>query len=188
MNEDQNSPWRYKPDHGAASAAHSPRDTSAPDAKKPSAKAVEWEAPEFIEHPHGVGWYLALILVTAALAGLAYLIARDYIAAAIMIIVGIIVAVYAHQKPGQAKYEINDSGISINGKVYYYNDYKSFTVIPEGKLSSINLFPLKRFMPPLSAYFDSKDEPKIMNALGNYLPYDERKLDSIERISRRLRL
>jgi hypothetical protein len=58
----------------------------------------------------------------------------------------------------------------------------------EGPLTSANLFPLKRFMPPVTAYFDPKDEEKITNVLGNYLPYEDRKMDGIDRLSRRLRL
>jgi hypothetical protein len=42
-------------------------------------------------------------------------------------------------------------------------------------------------MPPISAYFAPKDEERITKILGNYLPYEERKLDNVERLSRRLR-
>jgi hypothetical protein len=190
MNEEENSPWQYKPDKGGADPvpAEPETDAGSPPSSKPSVKSVAWEAPEFIEHNHGAGWYAALVVCTVALAALVYLIARDIIATVIMVIVGVIVGVFAGQKPGQAKYEVNDQGLTINGKTYNYGDYKSFAVIDEGNLSSINLFPLKRFMPPLSAYFDPKDKKKITDTIGNYLPYEERKLDSIERLSRRVRL
>jgi hypothetical protein len=189
MNDDQNSPWQYKPDKGAPAAAPSvPDDRSSPQSKAATIKSIEWEGPEFIEHPHGFSWYMALAACTAVLTALVYLIAHDIIAAIIIVVVGFIVGVFASQKPGQAKYEINDQGLTINGKTYNYGDYKSFAVIDEGSLSSINLFPLKRLLPPLSAYFDHKDRKKITDAIGNYLPYDERKLDTMERLTRRLRL
>jgi hypothetical protein len=189
MNQDENSPWQYKPDNGST-----PRDTNdsddsgAPAPKEPLAKSVAWEALEFIDHPHGAGWYTTLALSTIVLAALVYLISKDLIATVIIVVVGVIVGVFAGQKPGQAKYEITDSGMSINGKNYNYKGYKSFAVIREGSLSSVNLFPLKRLTPPLSAYFEPQDEERIINALGNYLPYEDRKLDGIERLSRRLRL
>lgn len=187
--DQENSPWQYKPDDGSA-----PHDASEPSSgsnstpKRTPAAAVSWEAAEFIEHPHPAAWYLSLSLSTAVLAVLVFLIARDYVAAGTIVAVGVIVGIFANQKPGQARYEIMDTGLAVNGKTYSYGDYKSFAVIREGNLSSVNLFPLKRFMPPLSAYFDPKDEQTITNALGNYLPYEDRKLDSIERLSRRLRL
>ena len=61
-------------------------------------------------------------------------------------------------------------------------------MIDEGALSSVNLIPLKRFLPPVSAYYEDKDEKKITDALGDHLPYEPRKLDMVERLSRRLRL
>ncbi|MGH7157140.1 MAG: hypothetical protein ACREGG_03465, partial [Candidatus Saccharimonadales bacterium] len=150
--------------------------------------SVSWEASEYIDHPHGAGWYTVLTLITAVLATVIYIAAKDKIATGTIVVVGIIVGVFASHKPGQAKYEITNSGLIINGKIYSYGDFKSFSIIREGALSSVNLLPLKRFMPPVSAYFESGDEDKITDAIGNYLPYDDRKLDAIERLSRRLRL
>ncbi|HSW78877.1 MAG TPA: hypothetical protein VLF88_02585 [Candidatus Babeliales bacterium] len=188
MEQNENSPWKYKADDG-----REPDESARPDSKDSSNdshsshKSIAWEAPEFIDHPHGPGWYSALAASTAALAAIAYL-AKDIVAGVIIIAVGIIVGVFVRQKPTDAKYEINPSGLSINGKQYFFGNYKSFTIVSEGSLSSINLFPLKRFTPPLSAYFKSGEEKRIVDTIGNYLPYEDRKLDSVDRLTRRLRL
>jgi hypothetical protein len=189
MDQD-NTQWQYKPDGGAPSGGNDSQDedNSAPAESSHRPKTVTWEAVEYIDHDHGASWYLALIVVIAALAALAYFLAKDILGVFIIVIVGFVVAIMAGQKPKQAQYEVNESGLSVNGKLYPYSSYKSFAVINEGDLSSVNLFPLKRFLPPLSAYFDPKDEKKITNAVGNYLPYEDRKLDSIDRIARRIRL
>ncbi|HVS78840.1 MAG TPA: hypothetical protein VHD84_00935 [Candidatus Saccharimonadales bacterium] len=149
---------------------------------------IEWTAPEFIEHHHGFGWYSGLILATAVIAVGVYFATKDYFATSVIPIVGIIVWVFAGHKPGQAKYEISASGLSINGKNYPYTLYKSFTIAREDAYSSLNFTPLKRFMPPVTAYFEPKDESRITNALGNYLPYENRPIEAIDRLSRRLRL
>ena len=190
MDQDENSPWQYKPDNGSKTQTEPRNDDDNPEpGPRPAAsKSVAWQAAEFIEHPHGSGWYAGLAAATAVLAGLVYLTTKDYFATGTIVVVGIIVWVFAGHKPGVAQYEISDSGLSVNGKVYPYGSFKSFAVLREGPLTSVNLFPLKRFMPPVSAYFDPKDEPKITDALGNYLPYEERKLDTIDRLSRRLHL
>ncbi len=188
MEQDNNSPWQYKPDEGGSSQDPSAGSTDAiPGSKSRPDKDISWEASEFIDHQHGPGWYMALALITIALAA-ALVFTKDYIAAVIVIVLGVVVAIFASRKPAIAKYEITESGLSVNGKVYRYRDYKSFAIFREGALSSINLFPLKRFMPPVSAYFEATDESKIIAVLGNYLPYEQRKIDTIERISRRLRL
>lgn len=188
MNQDEDTPWQYKPDDDSLPKDSDTSDDDRTEPKKRSTKSFSWEAPEFISHPHGAGWYTMLTLITAALAALVYLIAKDKIATGTIVIVGIIVGIFARHKPGQAKYEITDSGLSVNGKLYNYGDFKSFAIIREGLLSSINLLPLKRFMPPVSAYFEPAEEGKITEAVGNYLPYEDRKLDAIERLSRRLHL
>ena len=189
MNQDDNPSWQYKPDDGSLPRGGVLSDSSESSTpKKQTPKSVEWESAEYIDHPHGTGWYLILAVVTAGLAALVYFAAKDKIATGTILVVGIIVGVFASHKPAQAKYEVNDSGLSVNGKLYGYGDFKSFAIIREGPLSSVNLLPLKRFMPPVSAYFEPANEEKITNAMGNYLPYEDRKLDAIERLSRRLRL
>ncbi|HEX5447644.1 MAG TPA: hypothetical protein VFW90_00345 [Candidatus Saccharimonadales bacterium] len=189
MAEENNSPWRYKPDDSSVSEETNPADNadeSAP--KKSRSRSVSWEASEYIDHPHGANWYAGLVVATIVLAIVIYLISRDIFAAVTIVIVGIIVGVFVRQKPRLIKYEINDSGITIDGKIYGYSSFKSFAIIREGALSSVNLFPLKRFMPPITAYYEPEDEKKIADALGNHLPYEERKMDTVDRLSRRLRL
>jgi hypothetical protein len=188
MQHNQSTPWQYKPDGGNASSAGDSDNSEPQTPESRRSKNLSWEAAEFIEHPHGPGWYGSLALATVLLAVIVYLVARDIFATVIIVVVGGIVWVFAGQKPGVAKYEITPSGISVNGKLYEFGNYKSFTSLREGGLSSVNLFPLKRLMPPLSVYFDPKDEPKIIEAIGNYLPYENRQLDQIDRLTRRLRL
>jgi hypothetical protein len=182
MNQDNNSPWQYKPD-GDGEAAEALDDTIDSPKPKKSDKSLAWEAPEFVEHHHGSNWYMAITFLLAAVAWL-----QDKVASIIIIVLGFIVWLYARQKPAQASYEISDDGLKVNDKTYKYRDFKSFAIIREGQLSSVNLFPLKRFMPPVSAYFEPDNEKKITESLGNYLPYEDRQLDGIDRLTRRLRL
>ncbi len=189
MDQDENSPWKYKSDGGSSSDEPDSDEPESTSPRKKLPQTVSWEAPEFVEHQHTASWFSALVVITFVLAVIVFLATKgDKVATAIIVILGVIVAVFARQKPGQAKYEISDSGMSVNDKNYKYSDFKSFAIIREGSLTSVNLFPLKRFVPPVSAYFDPKDEKKITETLGNYLPYENRQLDSIDRLSRRLRL
>jgi len=189
MEDDNKSGWEYKPDGGTAATGQADDAPTSSSRGAHHAKNVSWEAPEFIEHHHGAGWYTALCLTTVVLAAIIYLLSsRDLFASVTVIALGVIVGIFSSYKPGIAQYEITSNGLTINGKLYKYGDYKSFSIISEGQLSSLNLLPLKRFMPPVSAYFDPANEKKIMDAAGNHLPYEDRRLDAIERLSRRLRL
>ena len=189
MNQDTQPGWEYKPDGGGSSAPGADDQGESRQSHTRRGENVAWEASEFIEHPHGTGWYLALVLSTLALAAIVFLLStRDIFAAIIVLALGAIVGAFAGHKPSIAKYEIDSTGLSINGKNYNYGDYKSFSIVREGALSSVNLLPLKRFIPPVAAYFDPSDEKKIFDALGDHLPYEDRRMDVVERLSRRLRL
>ncbi|HET9721614.1 MAG TPA: hypothetical protein VFP32_01115 [Candidatus Saccharimonadales bacterium] len=190
MAQEDNSPWQYKSDsHSATGTADSTKRSGGAKSNARSTESVKWQASEYIEHPHGAGWYALLGLVTIALTVVVFFVTgHDYVATAIMAIVGVIVGVFAGHKPRQVEYEISDTGLSVGDKRYPYSDFKSFAVMHDEGLVSVNLFPLKRLMPPVSAYFAPTDEEKIVRVIGDYLPYEERKMDTIDRLSRRLRL
>ena len=189
MDQPPDTPWQYKSDSSDSDSAFA-SDNSTPGArpKAVTGESISWQATEFIEHAHTSSWYSGLIGLTVLLAAVIYLVTKDFFTVVTILIIGIIVGIFAKQKPKQAKYGISNSGFSVNGKTYNYRDFKSFSVFHEGSLNSVGLFPLKRFMPPVSAYFEPKDEPEIVKALGDYLPYEDRKLDAVDRLSRRLHL
>ncbi len=189
MNDDA-SPWQYKPDGqnvsqppelSSSAVKSSSRTRSAKDV------SVSWTASEYIDHSKGPAWYLTLITGTILLAAGIYLITKDYFASGVVVVVGVIVGIFSTHKPKQVTYELSASGLKAGEKVYALSLFKSFALIREGALSSVNLIPIKRFMPPLSIYFDPSDEQKIIGVLGEHLPLEEGGLDAIERLSRRLR-
>ena len=161
-------------------------DGSAGAAKKNS--AVSWTASEFIEHERGAGWYAALFVVTVALAAAIFLITHDYFAAAVIVILGIILAVYARNKPGQITYELNPTGLKVGQKPYAYSLFKSFSIIREGALSTITFYPLKRLSLPISIFFDAKEEGRIASLIGEHLPLEERGPDRFDDLTRRLKI
>ena len=95
---------------------------------------------------------------------------------------------FAARKPQQMTYELSSTGLRVGEKSYDYSLFKSFAVIKDEGHHSINLIPLKRFMPPVSASFDPADEKRIVGALSDYLPYEERAADRLDRLSRKLKL
>ncbi|MEK7561339.1 MAG: hypothetical protein AAB541_00545 [Patescibacteria group bacterium] len=188
MNDD--SSWEYKPDGKEVSAAPNLPGSAAsagPQPKSPKDATITWTASEYIDHTRGASWYLALAGGTIVLATTVYLATKDYFAPGVIAVLGVIVGVFSRQKPKQVAYELSSLGLKAGEKTYPFNLFKSFALIREGALSSVNLIPIKRFMPPLSIYFDPADEQKIVNLLGSFLPLEEGGLDAIERLARRLR-
>lgn len=165
----------YKPD-----AADSP-------AEKSSGKTVSWSASEYIEHQRGGSWYFLLAVGTAAIAVIIYLWTKDYFATGIIIAAGVILGSVARWKPKQVDYELSSSGLQAGERFYPLKQFKTFSIVHEGHLSSLVLNPLKRFMPPISVFFDEEDEGKIVETIGDHLPMEESSTDRIDRITRRLR-
>lgn len=189
MNEDDSS-WEYKPDGKEIAATPNLPGSALKSGTQPKSSkdiAISWTASEYIDHTRGPGWYLALVAGTTVLAALIYFITKDYFATGVVALMGIIVGVFSRQKPKQLVYDLSNSSLKAGEKVYPLRLFKSFALIREGTLLSINLMPVKRFMPPLSIYLDPSDEEKIVGLLGSHLPLEEGGLDSIERLSRRLR-
>ena len=189
MNPNSNTPWQYKPD--SATGTDGDAATLSEDGERmsqpPSSGVVSWTASEYIDHSRGASWYLGLIVGTAILSAVIFFLTRDYFAVGVVAVLGVIVGVFATRKPRQVTYEISSSGLRVGEKSFPYSHFKSFAIIREGNLSSVNLLPLKKLMSPISAYFAPDDEERIVNALGEHLPYEERKMDHIDKLSSKLR-
>jgi hypothetical protein len=148
---------------------------------------VSWTASEFIDHRRGVIWYSWLALATVALTVLVYWLTKDYFAAAVIAVLGLIVAAVSQWKPRQLQYRLTDKGLHIEQKFYPYSQFKFFSIIHENDLSSLVLSQTKRYLPPLSVFIDADDEPAITELVGEHLPLQPGNADRIEQLSRRLR-
>lgn len=171
----KNAGWGYKSDTPAKEQVN-----------KAKTGAVSWLASEYIDHKQGPSWFLALAGGTVALAGVMYLLSKDYFGSGVVLMLGIIVAVFAKRTPRQLNYELSGDGLKIEQKLYPYALFKTFSIVQDGVLTSIDFMPVKKFMPPVSAYFDPADKDKIIAVLEQHLPYEERQLEAVERLTRRL--
>lgn len=176
----------YKP-AGDTIVADNPVSQAASGGTRPPKDSFTWTASEYIEHDRSASWYLMLFLATAALATGTYFLTKEYFAVGTIILVGIVIGIFARQKPRKITYELSRSGLRVGEKLYNYNLFRSFSLTKDGALNSVQLSPLKRLMPPLSAYYDAADEEKIADILGDHLPYEDAKPDHIDRLSRRLK-
>jgi hypothetical protein len=153
-----------------------------------SGRVLSWSAPEYVDHQHSAGWYMLLLLGTAVLATAVYFLYKDYFAVGSIVAVGLIVAVFAARKPRGINYQLSDMGLEVGQRKYSYSLFKAFTIIREGGLSSVEMIPLKRFMPSVSAYFEPKEEQQVIDIIGEHLPYTEHKPGAVDKLSHRLRL
>lgn len=150
---------------------------------------ISWTASEFIAHDKGSSWYVftGLAVVGAALVVFLFDSGRGWFSPLMILIAGGTFAFYANRKPQILDYAVTSEGVKVGNKIYRYPEFKSFSVIDEGAINSITLMPMQRFMPGLSIYFEPKDQEKIVDAIGSYLPYEDRKQDPIDKLMRKIR-
>jgi len=148
---------------------------------------ITWSASEYIAHQKNSGWYMALGGAALAFSAIVYVLTKDFVSVAVILIAAVIFGFYAGRQPRVQQYTINPAGIGIGGKMYGFDQMKTFSITQEGAFSSITFWPMKRFMPAVSIYYDPQDEEKIVTYLSNFLPMDTEKRDPIDNLMRKIR-
>jgi hypothetical protein len=152
-----------------------------------SNSGISWNASEYVTHQNGFSWYLMVILATVGLAAIIFFFTREWISSLVIIIMGIAFAAFSARQPRVQQYGVTDSGIQIGQKFYKFEQFKSFAVMHEGAMGFVSLLPLRRFLPPVAMYYAPDDEDKILDALSEHLPYEQRDHDAIDRLTRKIR-
>lgn len=174
MNEDPADTSNSQPNTSVAQTTHS------------ESNEITWTASEYIAHSKGTSWYIVYALLSIIVCVVAYFIADEF-TTILLAIMAVLFGIVAARKPRELQYKIDNSGILIDKKMYPYSGFKSFSIIQEEGIESIWFMPLQRFMPGLSIYFAPQDGQKIVDYLGNHLPYEERKMDFVDKIMHRIR-
>lgn len=170
-----------------APAPHMPAAPSAPEALHEEAGAVSWTASEYIAHQKGSGWWFAFIAIVLLIGAAAYVVTRDIVSVIAIVGVAAMFGYYARRPPVVQQYSITSQGVHIGEKLYAFAELKSFTVVHQGAFASIEFRPLKRFMPYIPMYYAPDQEEAIMDTLTQYLPYEERPEDPIDRLMQKIR-
>lgn len=148
---------------------------------------VSWTASEFIAHEKSASWYLGLVVAAAIGAFFVYIITRDLVSPAVVLVAALLIGIYGSHQPRQVEYRLDRLGVTVGGRQFLYTSFRSFSVIPEGAFSSIVFMPLKRFALPLTLYYAPDDEDNIMSVLADQLPLEHRKPDAVDSLMRHIR-
>lgn len=152
-----------------------------------SAELVHWNASEFVNHEKTSSWYLAASVIAILVSGLIYLLTRDVFSVIVIAVLAIAVSLFGALKPRILDYTISPDGISVGSKHFNYEYFRSFAVMNDNALPSIQLLPHKRFAVPITMYFAPADGDHIVTVLGDYLPFEHRERDLVDKITSRLK-
>lgn len=153
----------------------------------PSVESVSWTSAEYIEHEKPPMWYGIFLGSTIAVSGIIYILTKEVLATIAILVVGGSAAFFASRPPASRNYEITGEYIKVDSKKYNIEDFKSFSIVEEGAKDSIWLQPTRRFAPFLIIYFNAEDEQRIIATLSTLLPHEERELDNLDRLTKKLR-
>lgn len=149
--------------------------------------SIQWEASEFIQHSKSPVWFLAFAVFAAGMLALGILVLKDWFVTIGFIFMLVAIVVVAVRKPRVLKYALDDSGVHVGDKFFQYNQFHSFGLIQESGLWSVVFMPNARFSPTLSIYFDQDQGEEIVDALAQFLPMEEHKVDAVDKLSRKIR-
>lgn len=178
--------WQYKPESNSAGSVTDPADFQ-PVRHPEIPDEISWTASEFVAHHKSASWYGLFIVAVTAVVIVMYLITKDWISVIGIAAMAVIFGIAAGRKPRTLNYHLDMNGMTIGPKFYPYSEFKFFSVIEEGAFSSLAFTPMKRFIPPLSVYYDPKDEEAIIEVVSRHLPLQEGNNDAIDKFARHIR-
>ncbi len=151
-----------------------------------TSQSYGWEASEYIYHEKPAWWYIALWAVAAIICGV-LAITQQWTGIAVVVVATLALLVYSKKPPQTLNYNLDDDGITIEGKPNSFDLYRSYSVYQEVGWHEVDLEAVKRFRPRLTLICESEDVDRIDDILSDHLPRVDRNPDWIERASRYLK-
>jgi hypothetical protein len=148
--------------------------------------SVAWDASEYIHHEKGASWMFALIGVGLVMVAAAIWLAQ-WTLMVVLIVMLVTFGYYAFRKPKTVHYTLDHTALTIAGKMYPLDSFRSFGVVEEGAFFSIRLIPVKRFGLLQVAYVSDQEGEAVVDILGSHLPMEEMHSDPIEKLMSKLR-
>jgi hypothetical protein len=148
---------------------------------------ISWQASEYIHHDKSPLWSVGLGLIAVAVAGALFFILRDYSIDVLVLVMSVAVYIYGNRQPQTLSYTLSLDGLQIGEDLYSFNQFRSFSIMQEDGLFSIELLPLQRYKPALSIYFAPQDGDRIVDVLSAFLPLEEKVPDYVDRFVKKIR-
>lgn len=150
-------------------------------------KVIEWVSSGEELRARAVAWRVRMTFLSLLASGIVYLITRDIFSAGSVGAVGLLFGLLGSRKPPSLSYMLSSRGVQIGRRQYGYNEFRAFMVDDDVQASSINLIPLKRFLPLLSLHCDPKQRDEIVEMLAAHLPMEMYRRDAIDSIVNRVK-
>jgi hypothetical protein len=143
---------------------------------------ISWMSPEFHYHEKDEAWPLFISLGGAAFAAYA-LWQHNFLFFVFTLIATGLMLVWGTRKPRHFEFEINDTGLVIDGKMYRYREFTSFALSD----NSLHFIPKSSIRPRLEIIVPPSRERAIREHLLDFLHETEYTESFVEALGHWLR-
>ena len=162
----------------------------------PQIEPIAWTASESIAQQRTGRWYgiatsIFLVLATADVLLFIFGITNllTLISSLVLIIAMFVALLISTKLPSrESQYVLTGQGISINGQLHRFSEFRAFGVRQQGGLWQLVLIPLKRFGMEVVSYIDEQHGERIVDILASFLPMEEVPENSIDKLIDRLKI
>ncbi|MFA5158318.1 MAG: hypothetical protein WC451_04010 [Patescibacteria group bacterium] len=139
----------------------------------PSDKPVlYWQAIDFESHEKPSGWSAMVILVAIILAAI-FVWMRLWLAVGVVIAAAFALISQANSRGRKRSYALYDQGVTVDDKVYAFDQFKSFWIFPYQERFIVRFELLRRFSLPLEMPIEDENPEQIRLFLSKHLPEAE---------------
>lgn len=153
-----------------------------PDKNKP---VFTWEAPEFVRYKKTAKWFLSVIVVGIVF-GVIFALQGQWSGVALVGAAILVFTTLSGAKPKKITSSLYLEGIVTDGKVFGFNQFKSFWMEP-GDLMKAKLQLLGRLAGQVSLPILEIDPEQVRLFLSKHLPEEHRGPDLVDQINRLMR-
>ena len=147
-----------------------------------------WETPEFVQYQKGKRWFVIALIIFIGLVIFAAF-TKQWLMAAVIVLTGAVVFIFTQQKPKTVPFAVSQMGIIFGDRFYPFSEIKSFWVVYEPQVKTLNFELTRRLSTVLTVQLLDQDPLPIRKFLKKHLPEDKsRGEETSDRISRFLKL
>lgn len=149
---------------------------------------ITWQAQSFYSNPSKK--YIYTMIFSLIIAGCILLFFKiDVLMAIFFILSSIVLSLYSQKKPEVIKILLDQRGVIIGEKEYYYKDLKSFWInYQPGNIKELSLESKKWYMPYITISIEDKNPLSIRSILINHIPEKEHEESLIDLASKKIGL
>lgn len=157
---------------------------------------IKWSSSQSVTHQRSKKWHITtalvcvgIILIVVLLKLVGFFDWMSAITTSLLVIVAYSAIMVSSRQPSQVvDYELSDDGLTINGKLHQFSQFRAFGVHQVGGLWQLVLIPTKRLGAEVNIFINEDQGEQIVDMFGSRLPIQEVQESLVDKIIKKLKL